>query len=104
MECAKCPKRAACVSDKHASRTLEIGPHEALFIDARQYAKTEAYREDRKKRLLVERQIARMARLGARVALFFGQAKVRVQVSLVAVVANLARLAVLLAARAPHVA
>jgi IS5 family transposase len=48
---------------------------------------------------VVERQIARMARLGARYARFFGEAKVRVQVALVAAVANLARLAVLLAAR-----
>jgi hypothetical protein len=102
-ECAKCPTRAACVSDKHPSRSVEVGPHEALFIQARQYAKTEAYRDDRKKRLIVERQIARMARLGARVARFFGQAKVRVQVSFVAAVANLARLAVLLAARTAHV-
>jgi hypothetical protein len=41
-----------------------------------------------------------MARLGARVARFFGQAKVRVQVALVGAVTNLTRLAVLLAARA----
>lgn len=42
-----------------------------------------------------------MAHLGARTARFFGKAKVRVQVSLVAAVANLTRLAVLLAARHP---
>jgi hypothetical protein len=41
-----------------------------------------------------------MARLGARFARFFGEVKVRVQVALVAAVANLARLAVMLAARA----
>ena len=75
------------------------------MIAARAYAKTEEYRHDRKKRLIVERQIARMARLGARVARYFGQAKVRVQVSLVATVVNLARLAVLQGARAaPDVA
>lgn len=100
-QCATCPKRAACISDKHPSRTLEVGPHEKLFIDARNYAKTDAYREDRQKRLIVERQVARMAQLGARVARFFSQAKVRVQVSLVAAVVNLARLAVL-AARRPR--
>jgi hypothetical protein len=76
-----------------------VGPHEALFIEARSYAQTEAYRADRRKRLVVERQIARMARLGARHARFFGQDKVRVQVALVASVANLARLAVLLEER-----
>lgn len=88
-----------CVSPKHASKTVEVGPHEHLFLDARRYAKTEAYRDDRRKRLVVERQIARMAWLGARFARFFGQAKVRVQVALVAAVTNLTRLAAMLAAR-----
>ena len=98
-ECSRCPTRAACISSRRTSRSIEVGPHEALFIQARAYAQTEAYRDDRKKRLVVERQIARMARLGARFARFFGEAKVRVQVALVAAVANLARLAVILAAR-----
>jgi hypothetical protein len=91
------------VSPKQVSRSVEVGPHEALFIDARRYAKTEDYRDDRRKRLLVERQIARMAWLGARFARFFGQAKVRAQVALVAVVTNLTRLAAILAARASPV-
>jgi hypothetical protein len=97
--CEPCPLRGACVGPKHPSRTLEVGPHEPLFVEARRYAKTDAYRVDRKKRLIVERQIARMARLGARFARFFGLAKVRVQVALIAAVANLARLATVLAAR-----
>jgi len=87
------------VSPKQTSRTVEVGPHEALFIDARRYATTEEYRDDRRKRLLVERQISRMAWLGALFARFFGQTKVRVQVALVAAVANLTRLAAILAAR-----
>ena len=78
---------------------MEVGPYEHLFLDARRYAKTEAYRDDRRKRLVVERQIARMAWLGARFARFFGKAKVRVQVALVAAVTNLTRLAAVLAAR-----
>ena len=65
------------MSPKQTSRTVEVGPHEALFIDARRYATTEEYRDDRRKRLLVERQISRMAWLGARFARFFGQTKVR---------------------------
>jgi IS5 family transposase len=97
--CEPCPLRGACIAPAHAHRTLEVGPHEALFIEARRYAKTDAYRDDRRKRLIVERQIARVARLGARFARFFGQAKVRVQVALIAAVANLARLATVLAAR-----
>ena len=97
--CATCPQRAACVSPKQTSKTVEVGPHEDLFIDARRYAKTEPYRDDRRKRLVVERQIARMAWLGARFARFFGQAKVRVQVALIAAVTNLTRLAAILAAR-----
>lgn len=88
---------------KHVSRSIEVGPNEALFIDARSYAKTQAYRDDRRKRLGVERQIARVARLGARFARFLRQAKVRVQVALIAAVSNLARLAVLLATAIPGV-
>ena len=85
--------------DKQASRHIEVGPNEGLFIRARQYAETDAYKEDRRTRQVVERQVGRMAHVGARMARFFGLAKTRVQVALVAVVVNLARLATLLAAR-----
>ncbi|MGH7269076.1 MAG: transposase [Polyangiaceae bacterium] len=85
--------RASCACRPSASRSIEVGPHEALFIDARGYAKTQAYRDDRRKRLGVERQMARAARRGGRFARLLGQAKVRVQVALVAAVSNLARLA-----------
>jgi hypothetical protein len=91
--CSGCPQRGACVSDKHPSRTLEVGPNEALFIKARVYQTTDAYKADRRARQVVERQVARMVRLGARFARVFGRAKVRAQIAMIAAVANLTRLA-----------
>jgi hypothetical protein len=92
-QCEPCPQRAGCVSTKHASRTIEVGPNEALLIDARAYQRTDAYKADRRARQIVERQVARMVRLGARFARFFGSAKVRAQIAIIAVVANLTHLA-----------
>jgi hypothetical protein len=91
-QCGACPQRACCISDKHAARTIEVGPHEALFIAARAYQRTDAYKADRRTRQIVERQVARMVRLGARVARFLGSVKVRAQIVMIAVVANLTRL------------
>jgi hypothetical protein len=92
-QCGACPQRAGCISDKHASRTIEVGPNEALLIEARAYQHTDAYKADRRARQIVERQVARMVRLGARIARFFGSAKVRAQIVIIAAVANLTRLA-----------
>jgi Transposase DDE domain len=99
-QCAPCPQRSACVSSKHASRAIDVGPHEALFIEARAYQRTEQYADDRRVRQVVERQVSRMVQLGARFARFFGIAKTRVQIALIAAVANLARLTVLAASTA----
>jgi hypothetical protein len=90
--CGACPQRAGCFSDKHTSRTIEVGPNEALRIAARAYQHTDTYKADRRARQIVERQVARMVRLGARFARFFGVAKVRAQIAIIAVVANLTRL------------
>jgi hypothetical protein len=99
--CGACPQRGACISDKHPSRTLEVGPNEALFIQARAYQATDAYKADRRARQVVERQVARMVRLGARLARVFGIAKVRAQIAIIAAVVNLTRLAKLQATAVP---
>jgi Transposase DDE domain len=92
-QCEPCPQRPGCVSAKHTSRTIEVGPNEALLIDARAYQRTDAYKADRRARQIVERQVARMVRLGARLARFFGSAKVGAQIAFIAAVVNLTRLA-----------
>jgi Transposase DDE domain len=97
-QCEVCPQRAGCISLKHASRTIEVGPNEALLIAARAYQLTDAYKADRRARQIAERQVARMVRLGARFARFFGSAKVRAQIAIIAAVANLTHLASLDAA------
>src|SRR4029077_17571750 len=92
-QCGACPQRASCVSAKHPSRTIEVGPNEALFIAARAYQQTEAYKAARRARQIVERQVARMVHFGARFPRFFGSAKVRAQIAIIAAVVNLTRLA-----------
>jgi len=92
-QCEPCPQRPGCVSAKHASRTIEVGPNEALLLDARAYQHTDGYKADRRARQIVERQVARMVQLGARFARFFGSAKVRAQIAIIAAVANLTHLA-----------
>jgi hypothetical protein len=99
-QCEACPQRAGCFSAKHASREIEVGPNEALFIAARAYQQTEEYKADRRTRQIVERQIARMVRFGARFARFFGSVKVRAQIAIIAAVVNLTRLAKLVHAAA----
>lgn len=94
-DCGICPQRGACVSEKHAGRSVEVGPNEALFIDARAYQTTNAYKADRRARQVVERQVARMVRVGARFARVFGMVKVRAQIAIIAAVVNLTRLATL---------
>ena len=93
--CGSCPQRAACITDKHDRRTVEVGPNEALFIAARAYQATDTFKIDRRTRQIVERQVARMVRLGARVARVFGCAKVKAQTAFIAAVANFSRLATL---------
>jgi hypothetical protein len=99
--CAGCPDPGACIPPGHTARTILVGPHERLFIEARAYQKTEAFQADRRARQIAEQKVARLVQLGVRVARVFGQAKVRVQTTLIAAVANLARLACLQAAAAP---
>jgi hypothetical protein len=77
-----------------------VGPNEALLIEARAYQQTDAYKADRRARQIAERQVARMVRLGARFARFFGSAKVRAQIAIIAAVANLTHLAASLATAA----
>jgi len=99
-KCEDCPQRAGCISAKNASRTIEVGPNEALMIDARAYQHTDAYKADRRARQIVERQVARMVHFGARFARFFGAVKVRAQIAIIAAVVNLTRLASLANAHA----
>ena len=99
-DCEACPQRAACLPKQAQSRTIDVRPNEALFVQARDYQGTEEYRRDRQTRQIAERQIARMVKLGARVARVFGLAKVRAQTAMIAVVVNLTRLCTLQATAA----
>ena len=91
--CASCPQRGGCVPAKHPHRTIVVGPHEALFLAARTYETTPAFAADRRTRQLAERTVARLVQLGARHARVVGREAVRAQITMIAVVANLTRLA-----------
>ena len=95
--CADCPLVARCtVSPK--GRTIAVGPHEALLVQARAASRDPAWRADyRATRPKVERKIAHLMRRrhGGRRARVRGRLKVGADFALLAASLNLARLAVL---------
>jgi hypothetical protein len=97
--CDPCPKRGACIPAGKPARTIEVGPHEDLFLAARAYEATPAFRDDRRTRQVAERTVARLVQLGARTARVIGKVKVRAQIAMIAAVANLTRLTKLMASR-----
>src|SRR5207237_9639294 len=66
--CAACPDQSACIPEGHTQRTIQVGPHEKLFIEARAYQNTEDFRTDRRLRQIPEQKVARLVQLGARLA------------------------------------
>ena len=95
--CADCPLVARCtVSPK--GRTIAVGPHETLLVQARAASRDPAWLTDyRVTRPKVERKIAHLMRRrhGGRRARVRGRARVGADFALLAAAVNLARLAVL---------
>jgi Transposase DDE domain/Transposase domain (DUF772) len=97
LACADCPLRSDCTTAAEG-RTITVGRHEALLIEARAQARDPAWREDyRGARPKVERRLAHMMRRrhGGRRARVRGRKKVDADFNLLAAATNLARLAVL---------
>jgi hypothetical protein len=95
--CADCPLRSDCTTAA-AGRTVTVGRHEALLVEARAQAHDPAWREDyRGTRPKVERKLGHMMRRrhGGRRARVRGRKKVDADFNLLAAATNLARLAVL---------
>jgi hypothetical protein len=95
--CADCPLRPDCTTAREG-RTITVGRHEALLVEARAQAQDPAWCEDyRGTRPKAERKLAHLMRRrhGGRRARVRGRKKVDADFNLLAAATNLARLAVL---------
>ena len=92
-ECQECALRAQCVKPGARWRTVTVHEHEALLHEAKQFQRTEHFRELYRQRAKVEHRIARLVQLGLRKARYFGSAKVLFQLAMTAAVANLTLIA-----------
>lgn len=88
-QCSECPLRNKCIQEKTKFRTILVHQEEALLQQARQTQKTDKFRQDYRKRVVVEHRLARLVHLGIRKARYFGSKKVLFQLAMAATVANL---------------
>jgi hypothetical protein len=92
--CRACPRYAECVTDKHSrGRTITLHPDEARLQTARAFEQTAYFREQYRKRVVVEHRIARLVQLGIRQSRFRGRKMTAFQLLMAATVANLTLLA-----------
>ena len=88
--CRACPRYAECVTDKHArGRTITLHPDEERLQAARAFEQTDYFREQYRKRVVVEHRIARLVQLGIRQSRFRGRKMTAFQLLMAATVANL---------------
>jgi hypothetical protein len=88
--CGKCQLRSACVAaGKGRGRTITLHPQESLLQQARQFQRSEAFAEYRKRRQVAEHRLARLVQLRIRQARYFGRVKTHFQLLMAATVANL---------------
>lgn len=98
--CRACPRRGDCTRDKRQrGRLITLHPQEAQLQAARAFEQTDYFRQQYRRRVVVEHRIARLVRLGMRQARYFGRAKTLLQLLLAATVANLTLIAGKLADR-----
>jgi len=90
--CLACPLRDRCVKGS-AGRTITLHPQEPLMKQAREFQRTDEFREKYSLRVMVEHRIARLIQLGIRKSRYFGRRKTLFQVLMAATVANLTLIA-----------
>lgn len=88
--CEGCPIRSRCTTNK-TGRTIHVHPQEALFQQARDYARSAKGRAHLRERIIVENRLGRLAQLGIGQARYCGHAKTKFQLLMAATVANLRR-------------
>ena len=88
-QCSGCALRAQCLKPSTPFRSISVHEQEALLQQAKAFQRTEEFRTQYRKRVLVEHRIARVVRLGVRTARYVGSKKVLFQLAMAATVANL---------------
>lgn len=92
-DCNKCQHRDDCLravdKSRGRGRSIALHPQEELLQEARFRQASPEFREDIKLRQTAEHTIARVIQLGARQARYFGKAKTKYQMTMIAIVANL---------------
>lgn len=90
--CKQCSLKDQCT--KQEGRTITIGKHHELVMEAKEYNKTQAFKDDMKERAHIEPKNAEMKRFhGMARAKYWGLPKVNVQFIITAIVVNVKRLA-----------
>jgi len=90
--CSQCSLKDQCT--KQEGRTITIGKHHDLMMKAKEYNKTQDFKDDMKERAHIEPKNAEMKRFnGMARARYWGLPKVNVQFIITAIVVNVKRLA-----------
>lgn len=93
MVCGACPLRAQCVSQGQDHRTFVVGALHSLLQDRRREMRTEAFKQDMRKRNGIEGTQSELVRgYGLRQARYRTFAKVRLQNYLIGAACNIRRL------------
>lgn len=88
--CRGCARYPDCTKDKRRrGRRVTLHPQEVALQAARALERSDHFREQYRKRVVVEHRNARLAALGIRQARYFGHPKTLLQLLLAATVANL---------------
>lgn len=88
--CRGCARYGQCVGDKRRrGRYVTLHPREQEMQQARALEQTDYFRQQYRKRVVVEHRIGRLVQLGMRQARYLGRAKTLLQLVLAATVANL---------------
>lgn len=95
-QCAHCSLREQCTPLKTKGREVQLHHHEATLQLARQSAAAPDFRQEMKKRLVVERINARLKSYGLRTSRYFGSKKIQLQAFFAATVNNFWRVTTLL--------
>lgn len=96
--CSSCPLRSRCIKPTSRYRTISVHEHEKLIQEAKIFQRTEEFKTQYRKRVVVEHRFARLMQLGARKARYIGSKKTLFQLAMTAAVANLT----LIAAASPY--
>jgi transposase len=90
--CSQCLLKNQCT--KQEGRTITIGKHHDLVMEAKEYNKTQDFNDDMKERAHIEPKNAEMKRFhGMARARYWGLTKLNVQFIITAIVVNVKRLA-----------